>query len=64
QAIARSADHENLVGELASALKRLADYADWQTKAFTSGRAYLDMTLFPSLCKEAYAALAKAEAQQ
>jgi hypothetical protein len=46
--------------DLLEALDKLAHYAECQVAAFTSGRPHLDMTLFPSLCKEARAAIAKA----
>lgn len=45
--------------ELVGALKALTHYAECQVNAFSNGRAYLDMTLFPSLCAGARAVLAK-----
>lgn len=46
---------------LLRSLDRLTHYAECQVKAFSSGHCYLDMTLFPSLCKEAREAIAAAE---
>lgn len=49
--------------ELLEALKSLAHYAECQVAAFNTGCPYLDMTLFPRLCSDARAAIAKAEGE-
>ncbi len=40
------------------ALENITHYAEHQIESFKSGRPYLDMTLFPSLCEDARHALA------
>ncbi len=51
-----------LNAELLEALDNITHYAECNVAAFKSGRPYLDMTLFPSLCSAARAAIAKGEA--
>ena len=60
KAIARSADHENLVGELVEALKY---YADAVRPDNTCGGGYYDFVDDGKVAREAIAK-AKAEAQQ
>lgn len=47
--------------ELLEALKRLTNYMRCTEAVFSQGRMYLDMTLIPSLTKEAEAAISAAE---
>lgn len=45
--------------ELLAKLEALTHYAECQVAAFSAGRPYLDMTLFPGLCASSRALIAK-----
>jgi len=45
------------------ALDKLSHYAECQVAAFSSGRPHLDLTLFPSLCRDARANLSRLTAR-
>ncbi|SPA44641.1 hypothetical protein [Cupriavidus taiwanensis] len=64
QCAERQVAHANLMRELVDALERITGYAECQVSAFSSGRPYIDMTMFPSLCAAARAVLARAKEQQ
>jgi chromosome segregation ATPase len=56
---ANALDDYKAIQELLDALEKITHYAECQVVAFASGTPYLDMTLFPRLCVEARAAIAK-----
>jgi len=63
QAAAELRRQHALIAELVEVIEKLAHYSECQVAAFSSGRCYLDMTMFPALCESARAAIAKAVQQ-
>lgn len=64
KAIARSADHENLVGELVEALEPFVKAAEWAEQNGDSPRSALKHFLDATAYARIVLAHAKAEAQQ